>query len=461
MRHPVEDHERLAETERIPDPAAESGPPEGPSHLKGVLTGAAGAFSMRIAGAVLALGFNVVLARFLGASGAGVYLLALTVVTVGTVLSRLGMDNALVRFVAAHASREDWGTVRGVHRTAMAIAGGASLAVMVLLIAGGPFLAESVFGKPELTLPLRIMALAVLPMSFALLHGESLKGIERIIPSQFIQWVMLPASLLALSWAVLPRWGAAGGAAAYVAGAALTAAIAAAVWRRSLGQHRSEAGTFEAGRLLRASTPLMWAASLNMIMTWIGMVALGVFATSADVGVFGVASRLSVLVGFVVIAVNSVASPRFAALHAAGRAAELKRMVTITGGVMAILAGPVLVAVVVMAEPILAVFGDEFVAGALPLRVLCIGQALLVLTGPATPLLMMTGHELQVRNAIGVSALLSVALNAILVPTHGITGAAVASAVTLPLVNLIASVQAWRRTGLVTITRLSLQGRGS
>ncbi|NNM34156.1 MAG: oligosaccharide flippase family protein [Gemmatimonadetes bacterium] len=415
---------------------------------------------MRVTGAVLALAFNLVLARYLGADGAGVYLLALTVVTVGTVLSRLGMDNALLRFVAGHRALDDWASVRGVHRAALAVSALVAAGITLLLVSGAPFLSTTVFGKPELTVPLQLLALATLPMSLALLQGESLKGIERIVPSQFIHWVVLPACLLALGWMVLPRWGAAGGAAAYVLGACTAAALAGAIWHRSLPHAADPVPPYPTSRLLRVSTPLMWATSLNMVMTWVGMVALGVLATTADVGIFGVASRLSVLVGFVVVAVNSVASPRFAALHAEGRSGELRRMVAITGGLMALAAGPVVVAVLILAEPILALFGPEFVAGAWPLRALCLGQAALVVTGPATPLLMMTGHEAQVRNAIGIAALAAVVLNVALVPEYGVNGAAVASAVSLPLVNVIAAIQAWRLTGVLTVPTPSLQGHG-
>ena len=415
---------------------------------------------MRVSGAALALVFNLVLARYLGADGAGVYLLALTVVTVGTVVSRLGLDNVLVRFVATYKALDDWASVRGVHRTALRTSGVVAAATTALLVAGAPFLSSTLFGKPELTLPLQLLSLAILPMTVALLQGEALKGIERIVPSQFIHWVMLPACLLLMSWVVLPRWGPAGGAAAYVISACCTAGLSGTLWRRSVRRTTRATRSYPTGELLRVSTPLMWATSLNMVMTWVGMVTLGVFASTSEVGVFGVASRLSVLVGFGVVAVNSVASPRFAALHAQGRTGELRRMVALTGGVMALAAGPVVVAVLILAEPILTLFGPEFVGGATPLRLLCLGQAALVATGPATPLLMMTGHESQVRNAIGIAAVVAVLLNAALVPDFGVVGAAVASGVALPLVNVIAAFQAWRLTGVLTVPGPSLQGLG-
>ncbi|UZJ41942.1 oligosaccharide flippase family protein [Prosthecochloris sp. SCSIO W1101] len=62
-----------------------------------VIKGAAVALVLEVLGAGLTFLFNMVLARALGAEGAGIYFLAITVNTIATVFDRMGLDNTLLR----------------------------------------------------------------------------------------------------------------------------------------------------------------------------------------------------------------------------------------------------------------------------------------------------------------------------------------------------------------------------
>src|SRR5207245_8982664 len=103
----------------------------------------AAALIVRVSGAGISFALNVLIARLYGADGAGVYFLALTVMTIATVFGRMGMDNSLLRFVAAHAASGGWGEVEGGHRKGMRIAWAASLVSTAVIAAGAPCLARS------------------------------------------------------------------------------------------------------------------------------------------------------------------------------------------------------------------------------------------------------------------------------------------------------------------------------
>ena len=55
---------------------------------------------VRIAGAGLGFGFNVALARVLGADGLGIYHLSLTFALIASTVGRMGMDPAMLKFGA-------------------------------------------------------------------------------------------------------------------------------------------------------------------------------------------------------------------------------------------------------------------------------------------------------------------------------------------------------------------------
>ena len=82
-------------------------------HWREVLEKSFVAFVMKALGAGLGFAFNVLLARMLGADGAGIFFLALTVTTIASVFGRIGLDNTLVRFTAGNAGVGNWSCGQG------------------------------------------------------------------------------------------------------------------------------------------------------------------------------------------------------------------------------------------------------------------------------------------------------------------------------------------------------------
>lgn len=278
-------------------------------HMQEVLGGAAVAFLLKVLGAGAAFGFSVLLARIVGAEGFGVYFLALTVATISAVFGRMGLNNSLLRFTAANAVTGNWAAVKGVYRKGMTLAVAASLAATLVLVAIAPWLAGRVFSKPELTVPLRWMALAVVPSVLLFLQAESLRGLRRVRDSQIVQVVGVPAlSLLGLAL-LGRRWGVYGAIWAYSLAAWLTALMGYFMWLLSTPQLRDTAGHFETRELLRSSMPLFWVALMNTAINWTAYIVLGVWKSESEVGIYGAAFRTAMLASIILNAVNVVAAP--------------------------------------------------------------------------------------------------------------------------------------------------------
>ncbi len=416
-----------------------------------VLQGSSVALILRVGGAVLALAFNLVLTRLLGAEGAGIYFLALTIVTIGTLVGRMGMDNALLRLVASAVARSDWGGARGVYRTSMVTAMAFSGAATLLVIALAPLTAGTVFSEPGLARPLQVMGLAIVPMTLALLHGEALKGVGKIGVSQFVQWGALHAFNIALIYPLVRQWGVTGATASYAGAALLTFVVGRRNWSRGVRSHPAAVLSYARRDLLRDSTPLFWIASINMMASWIGLIVLGILGTSADIGVFGVATRLSVVISFVLVAVNAAAAPKFASLHEKKDLDSMRVVAVGSTRLMVGLATPVLALFVLMSRQVMGLFGPGFDVGGTALVILSVGQFLVVCAGSAVHLLMMTGQERTVRNLLALSMAVGVIVNVLMVPRIGIDGAAVATALSLVAINGGAAVAVWRRYRILTL----------
>ncbi|MFO7609890.1 MAG: oligosaccharide flippase family protein [Candidatus Krumholzibacteriia bacterium] len=410
------------------------------TQFREVLHGAFWAFSLRVVGAAVGFGFNVLLARALGADGAGIYFLALTVMTMAAVVARLGLDNTMLRRVAAAVDRGDQAEAAGVYRTAMGLTLMAGAALAALLIVLAPLLAEHVFRKPGLAPSLRVMALAVPVFALLTLQAEAIKARRQVAAATFLQGVGVPLlGLVALALLFARVGSPVQVAAVYLGATVVTLALGVAVWRggrRGLLGADGPPAHVAPRTLLATSLPLLSVAVLALITSWAGTLALGMGATAADVGHFGAAQRCAVLTSFILVAVSSIASPRFAALHEQGRTAELRRLVRQSAWLTFGLSSPVLLVLVLMPRTVMGLFGEGFAAGWPLLVILAAGQYVNAFTGTVGHLLMMTGLEKPMRNVTLAVAALTIALNVVLVGPWGGVGAATATAVGVAAQNV-------------------------
>ncbi len=160
-------------------------------HLQEVFKGASSALLIRVLGTVIGFVVSVMIARFLGAEGSGIYFLTISVVMIGSTIGRLGFDNTVVRFIAAHASQNEWAEVGFVYRLTIKLVGITSALMAVLLFLSADWVATEIFGKVYMIVPLRIASVAILPFSLLMIHAECLRGLKKIPSSQWIKTVFI------------------------------------------------------------------------------------------------------------------------------------------------------------------------------------------------------------------------------------------------------------------------------
>lgn len=406
-------------------------------HMREVVEGTSVALALKVTGAGLGFLFNVMLAHLLGTEGTGIYYLTLTLVGVGVVFGSVGFNNALLRHVASHASSEDWSSVKGVYQKVMSMSLVASICVAVLIFCLAPWLANSVFDKPDVALPLKWMALALIPIVISRLHAEALRGLKRIRDSTLTNGVLIPGlaciGLLIfgnLSHVIGVVW-------VYTAASAITAMIAFLLWHYATPQLRGLKGVFDTKKLLKSSLPLFWVAAMNMAMNWIAIFVLGIFGTKEELGLLGAATRTAMLISFVLVAVNSIAAPKFASLYASGEIDELDRTAKQSLRLMILMASPILLLFILVPGWVMSLFGAEFSSGGTLLAVIAVGQFINVSTGSVGYLLIMSGHERILRNNTVAIAILCLILNLILVPKLGPLGSAIATSVCVGTLNIV------------------------
>lgn len=394
---------------------------------------------VRVAGAGLGFAFNVALARMLGADGLGIYHLSLTFALIASVVGRMGMDAAMLKFGATRYASADAAGLLAVHRMGMGTAALGCGVVAVCTYFASDWLALQLYADAAIAQPLRLMALALLPFGLLNLYGELLKSGQHQALSSFIQGAAVPLICLLLLWVFASSLKDASAAAMlYLAATVWVLLCSFFAWRRSVPQGQaSTTPPLKLRQLLATAMPMYGSAMADVVMTFSDVLILGLFATAADVGIYTAAARTALLTRFLLLANSAVAGPRFAALHAANDTQGVARLARRSTLLTTVSSVPLLMVFLIFPHLVLSVFGPAFEAGATVLIILSLGQFVNAATGPVGYLLNMSGfHRIEGRIAVA-GAFMTVGLCFALIPFWGLPGAAAANAIATASCNLL------------------------
>src|SRR5215208_369299 len=398
---------------------------------RGVGVGSAGQGLGRLLGYATHAG----VAWMYGPAQLGFYAVGITVVQVASILSQLGLDNGVVRYVAHHGAGGDTARVRGTILQSLAVTLALSVALSALLFAGAGLLAEDVFGKPFLKTMFRAFAVGLPFLTFMSMALWVTQGFGTIKYAAFVGQVARPlANLALLVFFYLLGVQILGAVAAYVLSMGFGAALALACLPRVFPGLLAGNARYESRELSAVSAPMIVANVTQYSNLWTAVVVLGVFEPVPTVGVYSAAARTAALSTLVLIAFGGVFSPLAAGLYRQERLGDLSRLYEDVSrwaftGALALF------------------FGREFAQGWPVLVVISAAQLFNSSVGPAARLLAMTCHQNAVMVSTVGSALAAVALNLLLVPAYGVAGAAAATAAALVLANGSSLLFVRRRLG--------------
>jgi len=384
---------------------------------------------------------TLVLARTLGRSDVGVYAQGYAFLVLLGLLSLSGFRAGLTRFVAVHLADGDRGALRGTVRLGLGLSALASIVLGALLVVLSSWLATTLFGDPTIGVALRYVG-AVLPASvFIDAALSATQGFKTMRAYALVGLILEPGLRFALTAGALAAgWGLHGALVALLASNYVGAALAAIALRRLMGPPTASP-RYDIRQLFVFST-VSWMASLASAgLIWADTILLGVYKTSADVGVYQVATRMVMFAAFVMTPVNAAFAPRIADLYQRRRLDSLHHTYVAATSWILRLSLPAIAVCVVMPKELLFMFGHRFETGATVTAVLALGKLVDSATGPCGLMLNMSGRPgLSLVDNVGV-LVANVALNIWLIPHYGIVGSAYAWAISLALVNVVRVLQ--------------------
>ena len=375
---------------------------------------------------------HIVLARSLGVIGFGEYSLAIAWLQVLTVAGKLGLDNTSLRYVAEYVTKNENAKLHGFIKASARAALFASTTVAALVITSVFVLRDSI--GEGLSNCLFVAAIMIPLISLRQIQEASLRGIGRLFESQIstVVWPVLLSLLAAVAWQTSSS-----------GISSLTAIILhlIAIVTASMMVYRFQRQQAFCGDQISAGDPcrqqwkhtamaFLFAEALIALKSRACVALAGMLLDRESVGLYGAMEKFADVSVLASQSLGLIIAPQFAALYAAGRYADMRRLMKQGQFLGLAFTLPVALAVAFFGDYVFVLLGPGFRAGWSVLMALLGSACIAAFSVPAAYVLQMTGCERTMLVITAASAATNILLSLLLMPAYGIMGLGIAQMAT-------------------------------
>jgi O-antigen/teichoic acid export membrane protein len=396
----------------------------------GLLRQGASNLFIKIGGTFIALIFNVILAKKLGAFEFGVFSFTMSLVTFFAILSQIGLPTVLARFYAELTFAKDFTMLKGLTKFSFAAAFILSITFSMIFLV----LYLSWFDSTEYKSSIFYAAFLLPIISLSSLRRGAMIGLGKSsigqIPEEIFRPLIFLCGLLFFSLSQNQQIDSSAMALRLLLISAFVSMLIGFISFKKylpaeIGQLKSN---YQTRIWILAAMPLLITAVCEFILNQIEILLIGKLSGYSDVGVFRVAQAGASITSFVLVAGNMALAPVFAQRYKDRDIVGLVKIAVNSSRIMAALTGVIAIIIIANSKLILCVFfGDEYVRGATVLIVLSLGHLINVSMGSVATILNMSGYQKITLFGFIVGCVVSIILNLILIPLIGNTGAAAGS----------------------------------
>lgn len=397
------------------------------------------AFTVKFWGAGVSLCSSILISRMFSTKGVGIYSLANSIFEISLILSKCGFEIALIKHITLEYRNNNHGNIKELLRRTILITFLIAFVFVVLFEFGAKWVGL-IFNKPELDQILRLTIIAIIPISITHLLASAFKGVGRVKQGLFFESSLFPTALTIFVFIIVFMMGhreLSYLGISYLLAAIFTFFVCFSRWmpeRKKLNNNKTEGFTIQP--VVKMAFPLLLVNSTNYILNSTDTLMLGIWVSASDVGLYNVATKITLISSMLLSAVNTLLGPKIAILYSEHKLDDLETMIKKASHLMTLAAIGITIILLVGSELILSIWGNDFVAGRFIMYISLLGQFFVLATGPLATVLMMCGYEKVHRNNTLFCAVLNVILNFVLIQTIGVYGASVATSICLIVKNL-------------------------
>lgn len=387
---------------------------------------------------------RVIIARYSTQSEYGAFCIGFALLNVFVMLSCLGLQGGATRCIAYFRGRGEREKVAGVVYSSLQLSIAAGIFFFVFIFTFSDILMEVL--HLEQSMVLKLFAIAIPFLTIIEILSYIFIGFDRVEEKVCFRDILLSLSKVSfIVLAVILGFGFLGMIYAYLLSIMVVAAMFAGYASKKLSIGKLKEKSLARKELFRFSIPLLITSMSTIVIMRMDTLMLGYFKTPDIVGVYNAAYPIAQLIPIILSSIVFIYVPISSQLYSKKLIEEMKRNYAVLTKWVVAATFPLFLVIFLFPEALLdVVFGSAYIQAGTALRILALGALIHVLVGPNASTLVVIGKTRlnMIDDLIG--ATVNVLLNLFLIPTMGITGAAIASAVSLGVINVLKSVQTFR-----------------
>lgn len=425
------------------------------------MRGSIGGFAVRVTAILSGLGSAIVLARVLEPAGYGIYAYAYAIIALVMVPVQLGLPTLILRETARANATENWALLRGIWRwSSLAIAIGSIIAVCG--VAGWLLIFKDEM-LPERYATL-LWGLPLIPlMALSAARASALSGLRLPVRSHFTDQVLRPVVLSVLLLGGLAFGTIVDPARAmmfHTIAATLAFAAGALLLTKARPAALQKAGPCEMKHKewIRALIPLSALTAVQIINQSADLIMLGYYRSDAEVGIYRIAVSSATLAGIGLTAMSMVFSGHIADAIARDKTAALQNIVSAAALVCTLITLAILAGFALFGGPLLGfIFGPAYTNAYSILVILSVAQLVSSVFCMNGRILILGGYEHKALAIVSLSVAINIGFNALLIPSYGGNGAAIAMLASTTVWNVLCWASVYRVHAIDT-TPFGLKG---
>lgn len=396
-------------------------------------------FFWKCSGIALTFLLQIFLARWMSLDEYGAFLYLFAWLSLFTLLCKLGFDNSAMRFLPGYSSTGDVRRIVGFLLFSTGLVAALSLFTAGILHVSMLMFPSLMDGYQSAMKWLVIL----LPLNAV---ATLLAGFMRASHAQrFAEFIEIPFRQIAVilgCWGVIQVLGTLDLGDVLLVYSVVTALILVIFLIRSFSRFPLvkllRKPMIEGSRWVEVSFALLLSAAMYMIQNQADVLMIGLYMQSSDVALYGVASKISTIMTSGLAAITVFVAPTLAQHFSTDtETGQIQKFLSKIS--LLLVSGSLVVAVSITAVGpfALSLFGNSYVVAYGPLLILVWVRALDAIAGPTGQILVVSGGHWVALVVSGLSAVLNIAGNMVLIPKFGLHGAAVATGLSILVWNFL------------------------
>ena len=419
---------------------------------------------------LLSYSYRIIIARHMGPEMYGVFSLAFIIVGWIIAFSSLGLADGVLRYISLYRGEKQVEKIRYIFRKSIWISFALGLFFGVVLFLSAEFISINLFQSEELAIFLRCFSILI-PVSLVLnIYLEAIRAYEKIGWYVFIYNVLQNAiKVIFLIVLILLALESEAIIFSYILGIISMLIVAYLICKYKLSEIFIKEKLNQNVKkeilkdLFSYSWPLLFFGIIANIFYNIDSFSVGYFKTVKEVGFYNAAVPIAILLRMAQELFAQLFFPMIIKEYAQKKFEVIKQLSQQIGKWIFIINLPVLILMVLFPGTIINIlFGAEYLVAENALRFLAGGAFIYSLFMISNNLIIMMGKSKIILMDIIIACIVNLALNFILVPMPkiifienelGINGAAIATLLSLILLNLLFMIQARKYLRIIPLKR--------